>query len=220
MEWIARSRWIPVSGRDILRSRGMVANGCERMMGCAQSWIFRQIAQYTATGSYDRPTVEDRYRMIHAYFQCCLPRRKPPRICLVDARMGETAGKMKQFATWFTHGVPGGASCGPPSTTRTRERSAGPGGAVFASPFPDGSASVWILAWPPGWTAAPNPKTKRALLLKLRYRKTESNPQVSESRSSRFLPAESVVYAWHIVEFILPEGSILHNVAPKNCEAS
>jgi hypothetical protein len=24
-------------------------------------------------------------------------------------RMGETAGKMKQFATWFTHGVPGGA---------------------------------------------------------------------------------------------------------------
>jgi tRNA-dihydrouridine synthase len=26
-----------------------------------------------------------------------------------DARMGETSGKMKQFATWFTHGVPGGA---------------------------------------------------------------------------------------------------------------
>jgi hypothetical protein len=26
-----------------------------------------------------------------------------------DARLGETAGKMKQFATWFTHGVPGGA---------------------------------------------------------------------------------------------------------------
>jgi hypothetical protein len=26
-----------------------------------------------------------------------------------DARKGETAGKMKQFATWFTHGVPGGA---------------------------------------------------------------------------------------------------------------
>ena len=24
-------------------------------------------------------------------------------------RMGETSGKMKQFATWFTHGVPGGA---------------------------------------------------------------------------------------------------------------
>jgi hypothetical protein len=23
--------------------------------------------------------------------------------------MGETAGKMKQFASWFTHGVPGGA---------------------------------------------------------------------------------------------------------------
>jgi hypothetical protein len=26
-----------------------------------------------------------------------------------DARLGETAGKMKQFATWFTHGVPGGS---------------------------------------------------------------------------------------------------------------
>jgi tRNA-dihydrouridine synthase B len=25
------------------------------------------------------------------------------------ARMGETSGRMKQFATWFTHGVPGGA---------------------------------------------------------------------------------------------------------------
>jgi hypothetical protein len=25
------------------------------------------------------------------------------------ARGGDTAGKMKQFATWFTHGVPGGA---------------------------------------------------------------------------------------------------------------
>jgi tRNA-dihydrouridine synthase B len=26
-----------------------------------------------------------------------------------DARMGETSGKMKQFASWFTHGVTGGA---------------------------------------------------------------------------------------------------------------
>jgi tRNA-dihydrouridine synthase B len=26
-----------------------------------------------------------------------------------DARIGEPAGKMKQFASWFTHGVPGGA---------------------------------------------------------------------------------------------------------------
>jgi hypothetical protein len=26
-----------------------------------------------------------------------------------DARLGDPAGKMKQFATWFTHGVPGGA---------------------------------------------------------------------------------------------------------------
>jgi hypothetical protein len=26
-----------------------------------------------------------------------------------DARLGDPSGKMKQFATWFTHGVPGGA---------------------------------------------------------------------------------------------------------------
>ncbi len=26
-----------------------------------------------------------------------------------DGRMGDPVGKMKQFATWFTHGVPGGA---------------------------------------------------------------------------------------------------------------
>jgi hypothetical protein len=26
-----------------------------------------------------------------------------------DARMGDPVGKMKQFATWFTHGVVGGA---------------------------------------------------------------------------------------------------------------
>jgi len=29
-----------------------------------------------------------------------------------DARMGETAGKMKQFASWFTHGVPAGEAAG------------------------------------------------------------------------------------------------------------
>ena len=26
-----------------------------------------------------------------------------------DARLGDSSGKMKQFATWFTHGVVGGA---------------------------------------------------------------------------------------------------------------
>jgi tRNA-dihydrouridine synthase len=75
----------------------------------ANPWIFRQIAQYTATGSYDRPTFDDRYRMIRAYFQMLLDEAEATKDLPRAARLGETSGKMKQFATWFTHGVPGGA---------------------------------------------------------------------------------------------------------------
>jgi tRNA-dihydrouridine synthase len=75
----------------------------------ANPWIFRQIAQYTAHGSYDQPTIDDRYRMIRAYFLMLLDEAEATRDLPRDARLGETAGKMKQFATWFTHGVPGGA---------------------------------------------------------------------------------------------------------------
>ena len=31
-------------------------------------WIFRQIAQYTATGRCDEPAESDRYEMIRTYF--------------------------------------------------------------------------------------------------------------------------------------------------------
>jgi tRNA-dihydrouridine synthase len=92
----------------------MVAEtGCDAVMigraAPANPWIFRQIAQYTATGAYERPTVEDRYRMIRAYFQMLLDEAETIKDLPRGERMGETAGKMKQFATWFTHGVPGGA---------------------------------------------------------------------------------------------------------------
>jgi len=92
----------------------MVAlTGCDAVMigraAPANPWIFRQIAQYTATGSYDRPTAEDRYRMIRAYFKMLLDEAEATKDLPKDARMGETSGKMKQFATWFTHGVTGGA---------------------------------------------------------------------------------------------------------------
>jgi tRNA-dihydrouridine synthase len=92
----------------------MVAHtGCDAVMigraAPSNPWIFRQIAQYTATGRYERPTVEDRYRMIRAYFQMLLDEAEATQALPRDARMGETSGKMKQFATWFTHGVPGGA---------------------------------------------------------------------------------------------------------------
>jgi tRNA-dihydrouridine synthase B len=48
---------------------------------------------------YDEPTEADRYQMIRTYFQM-----------LLEEEMPGTEGKMKQFASWFTHGVPGGAA--------------------------------------------------------------------------------------------------------------
>jgi nifR3 family TIM-barrel protein len=120
-EWIARVKQavgIPVIGNgDIITpeaAAAMVAEtGCDGVMigraAPANPWIFRQIAQYTATGSYERPTVEDRYRMIRAYFQMLLDEAEATKDLPRAARMGESSGKMKQFATWFTHGVPGGA---------------------------------------------------------------------------------------------------------------
>jgi tRNA-dihydrouridine synthase len=60
-------------------------------------WIFRQIADFIATGRYDEPTEADRYRLLSGYFQS-----------LIAAEMPDAIGKMKQFATLFTHGVRNG----------------------------------------------------------------------------------------------------------------
>jgi tRNA-dihydrouridine synthase B len=48
---------------------------------------------------YDEPTEADRYQMIRTYFEMLLKEGMPG-----------AEGKMKQFASWFTHGVPGGAA--------------------------------------------------------------------------------------------------------------
>jgi tRNA-dihydrouridine synthase B len=120
-EWIAAVKQavtIPVVGNGDIRTpedaAAMIAQtGCDAVMigraAPANPWIFRQIAQYTATGSYERPTAEDRHRLIRTYFQMLLDEADATQSLPKGARMGETAGKMKQFASWFTHGVPGGA---------------------------------------------------------------------------------------------------------------
>jgi nifR3 family TIM-barrel protein len=50
------------------------------------------------TYSYDHPSEADRYEMIRTYFRM-----------LIEEELPDAVGKMKQFASWFTHGVPGGA---------------------------------------------------------------------------------------------------------------
>jgi len=130
---------IPVIGNGDVRTpedaAAMVeATGCDAVMigraAPANPWIFRQIAQYTATkeatgaGTYDAPTNQDRYRMIQTYFQMLVDEiaieetAEAARAAAITAS-GQTAreqrnrdavGKMKQFAAWFTHGVPGGGA--------------------------------------------------------------------------------------------------------------
>ena len=141
-EWIAAVKdavTVPVIGNGDIRTpedaAAMVeATRCDAVMigraAPANPWIFRQIAQYTASkaatgvGVYDKPTNLDRYRMIRDYFDRLLQElEEHPTfhgIAETDAekkqrRDHESAqrdaiGKMKQFASWFTHGVPGGAT--------------------------------------------------------------------------------------------------------------
>ncbi len=112
--------------------------GCDAVMigrsAPSNPWIFRQIEQYCqsahvaadafvrplekssdehrarlvagpdecvrdyADRAYDEPSEADRYQMIRTYFQM-----------LIEEELPDAVGKMKQFASWFTHGVPGGA---------------------------------------------------------------------------------------------------------------
>ena len=97
---------IPVIGNGDIRTpqdavRMIEETGCDAVMiGRAASsnpWIFRQIADYLATGSYDEPTEADRYGLLSGYFRS-----------LISAEMPDAVGKMKQFASLFTHGVRNG----------------------------------------------------------------------------------------------------------------
>ena len=103
----ALPRDIPVVGNgDVVDVAGFVAlreqTGCDAVMiGRAASsnpWIFRQIRQFLETGSYDHPTDRDRYDMMRSYYTMLLERGDL-----------DVVGKMKQFATYFTHGIRHGA---------------------------------------------------------------------------------------------------------------
>jgi len=98
---------IPVIGNgDIVTPEDAVRmareTGCDAVMiGRAASsnpWIFRQIQQYLSTGTYDQPSDRDRYEMMRGYYTMLLEREEL-----------DTTGKMKQFATYFTHGIRHGA---------------------------------------------------------------------------------------------------------------
>ena len=109
-EWIGAIKQavrIPVIGNGDIRTPedacALVAKtNCDAVMigraAPANPWIFRQIAEYAATVSYTQPTEIDRYQLIRTYFSMLLEEDYP-----------DATGKMKQFASWFTHGVPGGA---------------------------------------------------------------------------------------------------------------
>ena len=136
-EWIAAIKdavKIPVIGNGDIRSPedacAMVTQtGCDAVMigrmAPSNPWTFRQIEQYCAgvareqqgreghdlnrgegaaesralAKPYDEPHEADRYEMIRTYFQM-----------LIEEELPDAVGKMKQFASWFTHGVPGGAA--------------------------------------------------------------------------------------------------------------
>jgi tRNA-dihydrouridine synthase B len=76
--------------------------GCDAVMigrtASSNPWIFRQIQQYLASGKYEQPTERQRYDLMRTYYGMLCERGEP-----------DTVGKMKQFATYFTHGVRNGS---------------------------------------------------------------------------------------------------------------
>ncbi|MGH9583935.1 MAG: tRNA dihydrouridine synthase DusB [Bryobacteraceae bacterium] len=76
--------------------------GCDAVMigrtASYNPWIFRQIQEYLRTGGYTVPSDRDRYEIMKSYY-----------MMLHEQGEADATGKMKQFATYFTHGVRNGA---------------------------------------------------------------------------------------------------------------
>jgi tRNA-dihydrouridine synthase len=98
---------IPVIGNGDINSpedavRMYQETGCDAVMvgrmASSNPWIFRPIAEYLETGRYYEPSERDRYDVMRTYYNM-----------LHNRDEGDAIGKMKQFATYFTHGVRNGS---------------------------------------------------------------------------------------------------------------
>ena len=85
---------------------GALARPAERQLGSSGELApvspdegVRDYADRAAVRGYDEPSEADRYQMIRTYFEM-----------LIEEEMPGAEGKMKQFASWFTHGVAGGSA--------------------------------------------------------------------------------------------------------------
>ena len=77
--------------------------GCDGVMigrgALSNPWIFRQILELEKGQVPAQPDVAAKYLLIKSYFQLLFEEETPGAI-----------GKMKQFASWFTHAIPYGAA--------------------------------------------------------------------------------------------------------------
>jgi tRNA-dihydrouridine synthase B len=98
---------IPIIGNGDVQSpedaaRMVRETKCDAVMigraAATNPWIFSQMQEFQRKGSYTTPSEEDRHRLLSGYYRQIL-----------DAKLADGVGKMKQFACWFTHGVGNGS---------------------------------------------------------------------------------------------------------------